>query len=775
MSEKSPENVVFPLVALRNLVVFPGVFAAFRVGRPRSVVALEQATEGDGRLFVVAQREAAVEEPSPDDLFDVGVICEVRRIHEEETPDVRQVLVEGLERRRIAEHVQFEPYHAVRLEPFPDTPDEVPASLRREVRQLLASSIGARQTLSQLEALPDSYALDYAVAFNVDVSVEDKQKVLEEPSPLTRYRMLVPVLKTEKQIADAGRRIRDEAKSSVSVQERRLWLEERREDMERELAELTGSDLRADELRERIEQAGLPAEVRQEAERELVRLSNMPSGAPEYGVITDYLEWLGALPWNASTDAVVDLGKAREVLDRDHYDRREVKERILEYLSVRKLRPEREGALLCFVGAPGVGKTSMGRSIAEATGRRFHRISLGGVRDEAEVRGHRRTYVGALPGRIIRALRSVGVSNPVLLLDEIDKLQVSPMGDPASALLEVMDPEHNSSFVDSYLAVPFDLSRIMFIGTANTTDTIPPVLLDRLEVIELPGYSTEEKTAIARQYLLPKQVRAAGLEQERVDLEEGALELLVEGYTREAGVRELERQIAAVCRKVARGYLEGRRAYCYVDRRRVADLLGPHKYSPERDERSGRPGVCPTLAVSPAGGRLLLVEVTRVDGKGKLIVTGRVGEALRESAFLAYSFWKGRAERFGFAPSVLTESDFHVHFPGAGVAKGGTAVGLAVALAFASALADRPLAEGAAVLGEITLSGRVLRVDRVRERLAAASRAGIARVILPERNRPEVEAARDAENALDLEILYVKSIQEALPVGLPSAGAGSRP
>ncbi|MHC5034539.1 MAG: S16 family serine protease, partial [Planctomycetota bacterium] len=427
----------------------------------------------------------------------------------------------------------------------------------------------------------------------------------------------------------------------------------------------------------------------------------------------------------------------------------------------------REGALLCFVGAPGVGKTSMGRSIAEATGRKFYRVALGGIRDEAEIRGHRRTYLGALPGCIIRALRRVGVNNPVLMLDEIDKLGGGLRGDPGGALLEVLDPEHNAAFVDNYIAAPFDLSRIMFIGTANTADTIPPVLLDRLEVIYLSGYTTEEKIAIARQYLVPKRLEAAGMGGDWLEFGEDAIELLVERYTREAGVRNLERQIASVCRKLAREYMGGHSRYRLVDKQRVLDLLGPPSYHAERTERADRPGVCATLSVSPLGAGLLLVEVLRVDGSGKLIVTGRIGEVMRESASLAFSFWQAHAGTFGLAEGLFRDSDFHVHLPGGQMPREGTSAGLAMALALGSVLSETCLPEGMAALGEITLHGHVLPVDRLPERLAAAQRAGIGHVLLSERNRADVEGARDLTLGPSLKITYVSEVEEAVQALLP--------
>jgi ATP-dependent Lon protease len=748
--------------------MFPGVVSSLRVGRPRSLSAVEKALQGDRRLVLVAQRRAEVEEAAPGDLYDVGVISEIRAAPGEAPDGVRIVVAGGMRRCRIIECAQLVPYIAAKVEPVEEPAEEVPAALRKRVKDLFAVLAEPERQLF-LEGLPETMALDDVIAFYLDLPVEDKQRLLAEPSVLNRYRMLLPVLETESEIARTGRQIWRTTRERFTEKDRDRYLREQKEEIEQQLAELEGKGSEALELRERLKKADLPDEARQEAEREMARLRRMTPGEPEYAVAEDYLDWLLSLPWHAATEAAVDLERARQVLDRDHYDRAELKERILEYLSVRKLNPGREGALLCFVGAPGVGKTSMGRSIAEATGRKFYRVALGGIDDEAEIRGHRRTYVGALPGCIIRAMRRIAVGNPVIMLDEVDKLVGGLRGDPTSALLEVLDPEQNKAFVDNYIAVPFDLSHVMFIGTANTEDTIPPALLDRLEVIELPGYTTEEKIEIARRYLWPKQLDATGLKGESLEIAGDALELLVEQYTREAGVRGLERQVASICRKLAKEQMGGSYHYRRVDKDGVAELLGPPLYYPERSEKFSRPGVCPTLAVSWAGAGLLLVEVIRVEGTGKLIVTGRVGDILRESTALIFSYWKARAAQYGYDPELFGKSDFHVNFPSAERPKEGTSAGLAIALAFGSLLRDTPLPERTAAVGEVTLRGRVLAVDRLAERLAAAQRAGIVHVLVPARNRPDVEGAHDRELPPELRITYVTTLDEAVRIALPSA------
>jgi ATP-dependent Lon protease len=771
MKEQTPPRSALPLVALRNMVLFPGVVTGLRIGRPRSVAALQKAVEGDRRLVVVAQRRVETEHPGPADLYEVGVCCAVQGEPEVAPNGIRTANVVGVQRCRIVRFAFQQPYLAVETEPLLDVESDVDHALRRRVETLFGASDEGRALLMMLRSMREPPPLDFAIAYVLDLPLTDKQRLLAEPDATNRYRMLIPVLEVEGRIAEAGARIRREVEQSFTEEDRARYLRQREQDVKRELQELTGEKVETDELRRRIAEAGLPPEALQEAERELARLDHMPPGTPEQGVATDFLEWLCDLPWQKSTEAAMDLARAREVLDRDHYDRVEVKDRILEYLSVRKLKPEREGALLCFVGAPGVGKTSMGRSIADATGRRFHRVSLGGVRDEAEIRGHRRTYIGALPGRIIRAMRTVGVNNPVMLLDEVDKLRVGFEGDPAAALLEVLDSEHNDAFVDNYISVPFDLSRVMFICTANTMDTIPEALLDRLEVIELPGYTTEEKVAIARGYLVPKQVRASGLENGMVEFGDDALELLVERYTREAGVRNLERQIASVCRKLVREQGGSAGVYQPVDAERVVDLLGPPEFDSERIEREPKPGLCPTLVVSGSGAQMMLVEVLRVEGSGKLLVTGRVGEVLRESATLAFTFWKAHAAEYGLDGGKLVSWDLHVHFPAAAQPKEGTSAGLPIALALGSLLAGRALPEDTAAMGEITLRGRVLPVERMVERLAAAGRAGIRRVVVPERNRRDVQAVREPAVLAALEVSYVGSIEEAFDLALPGVRA----
>jgi len=766
MGEAAGEGDRFPVLAVRGMVMFPGAARSIRVGREKSLAALSAAEEAGGELLIVAQRDARVREPAEKDLYDVGVTCSVAGAGKD-TVGARIVLISGKARWRIRRFTQFAPYIEAEVEPFVEVDTEVPDYLREQVKALLAGSYGGGAALALLNTLPRSAELDGIAAFDLDMSVEDKQRLLAEPSVLNRYRMLIPVLQVEVQIAEAGDEIRRDRRYEVTDDERHEYLHDKAREIEQELAQLSGTGGDLEPLRERIKEAELPPEAQREADRELSRLARMSPGGPEYGVATDYVEWLAALPWHKATHAPLDLGRARRVLDRDHYDRDEVKERVLEYLSVHALKPEAEGAIMCFVGAPGVGKTSMGRSIAEATGRRFYRVSLGGVRDEAEIRGHRRTNVGALPGSIIRALRRVGVRNPVIMLDELDKLSVGVGGDPASALLEALDPGQNDSFTDNYIAVPFDLSDVLFIATANTTETIPPMLLDRIEVIDLPGYTTDEKVAIGRRYLVRRQLEACGLSPATVSFAGETVQFLVERYTREAGVRELERRIGAVCRKLAREFEGGTYHYAHIDTGRVEDLLGPPSYDVETIEPVPRAGLCATLVITGAGAEPLIVEAACISARGKLTVTGRAGEVLRESAAIALNYWKAHAGRYGLDAEPPGGGGFHVHFPAGAMPKEGAGAGLPTLLALGSVLADAPVGPGIAALGEVTLHGGVLRIERAPERLAAADRFGIRHVIVPEANRRDVEGSRDRKPPPGLRITYVRTVDEAIRAALP--------
>ena len=776
MSSPADKEEILPLVPLRNLVVFPGVSAPLRVGRPASVSACEAARKRDSRLLLVAQRRRETSHPSPAELYGVGTVCEISISGSILEGGSLLVVAGGQWRAEILEYVQDSPHYEVKVRHLDDVPDSgVPDELRRTVNGLAIELLGGEglqaREQSLIDAISEHVGSDNVLASVLDVDVAQKQSLLEERDARRRYERLAELLRVEVQVAKLGARIRAATERDTTDTERRRYLTERKEQIEEQLREFGDSTADYEHLQKRLAEAGLPPEAQKEADRELSRLIHMRPGTPEYGVAEDFLNWIVDLPWSKSTEEVLELTRAQGILDRDHYDREEVKERILEYLAVRKLSPQGRGQLLCLVGPPGVGKTSLGRSIAEATGREFYRISLGGVHDDAEIRGHRRTYLGALPGRIIQALCRVGVNNPVFMLDEIDKLARSIMGDPSAALLEVLDPEQNSEFVDNYISVPFDLSRIMFIATANTTATISSTLLDRLEVIKLPGYSTDEKTEIAARYLVPKQLEEHGLSADQLGIEKEALAAVVERYTRESGVRQLERQIASLCRKVARLKAGGSHYRRQIQKKGLAELLGPPRFAPPTLEESERPGLCLTPIASPNGGQLAVVEALRVEGRGRLVLTGRLGEVLGESAQTAFSFVKSKADDLGLLPERLGGYDYHIHFSAANVPKEGTSAGLAVALALFSLLSDSPLPPKMAVAGEITLMGRVLPVGDLREKLVTAKRAGVVRLMIPEGNRSELGSRDLRVPAEGMELNYVDNVNGALLLALPGVAA----
>jgi ATP-dependent Lon protease len=599
------------------------------------------------------------------------------------------------------------------------------------------------------------------IAGALRLSTEDKQRLLEELNVAKRLRRLSELLARELELISIGSRIQSQVESEMEKGQREYFLRQQLKAIQEELGEVDEQTAEANDLREQIEAAGLPEHALKAAERELDRLEKLPPQAAEHGVIRNYLEWIASLPWSKSTDDDLDLKKARRVLDRDHYDIDKVKERILEFLAVRKLKPDAPSSVLCFVGPPGVGKTSLGRSIASAMRRKFERISVGGVRDESEIRGHRRTYIGAMPGTIMRALRDAESNNPVLMIDEIDKMGADFRGDPASAMLEVLDPQQNSAFRDHYLDLPFDLSRVLFITTANQLETVPPPLRDRMEIIQLAGYTEDEKVQIAKRYLVPRQLEQNGLTKEKLTFEVEALRELIDGYTREAGVRELERQIGAICRKVARDHAEGRTRKRTVRKRQVRELLGQRKFISDVGRRTDHPGVATGLAWTPVGGDVLFVEATAFPGKGQLQITGQLGDVMKESAAAAMSWVKGRLD--GAAP--IGERDVHVHVPAGAIPKDGPSAGITMATALYSLFTGRPVRADTAMTGEITLTGKVLPIGGLKEKALAAQRAGIKRVIVPERNKGDVEEIPEHERSA-LEFAYVDEVSGAIDEAL---------
>jgi ATP-dependent Lon protease len=666
-----------------------------------------------------------------------------------------------------------------RIEAMPDVIEQSTEleALTRNVQSTFSEIIEAIPYLPEelqlaVANLDDPSALSHLISGALRISTEEKQELLEAVDVTRRLRRLSEILARELEVVQLGSKIQSQVESEIDKGQREYFLRQQLKAIQEELGEADEQQAEVNELRQRLEEAGLPEEAKQQAERELGRLEKLPPIAAEYGVIRTYLEWLVDLPWSKETEDNLDIGHAREVLDDDHYDLEEVKDRILEYLAVRKLNPESPGPILCFVGPPGVGKTSLGRSIARALGRQFERISVGGVRDEAEIRGHRRTYIGALPGTIIRALRDAGTRNPVFMIDELDKMGADFRGDPSSAMLEVLDPAQNSTFRDHYLDLPFDLSDVMFIATANILDPVPPALQDRMEVINLAGYTVDEKLHIAKRYLVPRQLEANGLKASQIEIADPALTAITDEYTREAGVRNLERQIGTVCRKIARQIAEGKAdGKVKISAKRARELLGKRRFFAEQRRRTKDPGVATGLAWTPVGGEVLFVEATAVPGSGNLTITGQLGDVMRESAQAALSLVRGHAKEV--APDLpddwFANHDIHVHVPAGAVPKDGPSAGIAMATALASLVSSRPVRNDVAMTGEVTLTGQVLPIGGLKEKSLAAQRAGIKQVIVPDRNEGDVEEIPERERA-GLDFVYVDDIKDALDVALQSDG-----
>ncbi len=769
-----------PVLPVRDAVVFPGVTAPLAVGRPRSLAALEAAGTG-GFLVVATQRDPSTEEPRLGDLHPVACVVRVVRVLDARR-EGKQAVVVGVTRARLAETVVSEPALRVRVEPLAETGGPTPEreALWRRVTELAQRVIDLRDDLPDewkafVAGIPTPGLLSDLIASTLPLPPEERVALLAETDPARRLERLAAHLEREVTIAETQKTLRSEAEpEEMDPVRRERLLRRRMRDIQTEIGEGDGSTAEVDELRERIEAARLPAEAQAQAERELRRLAALPQHAPDRHLIRTYLEWLADLPWSVSTEDHLDVAEARRILDADHHDLEKVKDRILEFLAVRKLAPEAKGPILCFVGPPGVGKTSLGRSIARAMDRKFVRASLGGVRDEAEIRGHRRTYVGAMPGRVLQSMRRAGSRNPVFLLDEIDKLGADFRGDPSSALLEVLDPEQNHAFSDHYVEVPFDLSKVFFIATANTLQTIPPALLDRMEVIELPGYTDRDKLVIARQHLVPKQLEAHGLTPERVEVSDSAIARILHEYTREAGVRSLDRNVATLVRKAARRIAEsppGTRLA--IDEAFVGEALGAPPHLPATAERTTIPGVVVGLARTNHGGDILFIEATALPGGDgvRLRLTGQLGEVMRESAEAALSWVRANADALGIDAAALRGGEIHLHVPAGAVPKDGPSAGVALASALVSVLSRRRARGDVAMTGEISLRGRVLPVGGIKDKVLAAARAGIRTVLLPRRNEKDL-AEIPAEVREQLEIRPVDTVEEALAIALePTAAA----
>jgi ATP-dependent Lon protease len=769
-----PVPPALPVLPLKDAVTFPDTLTPLAVGQERSVRLVNDVLGGNRMLVMVASRDENLEEPGPDNLYDVGVVGVVARMMK--VPDgTLRILVQGTQRVRVEDYVATSPYLTARITEEPDIvePTSELEALKRNVQNTFAQIIEQTPYLPEelsvaLANLDDPSELAHMIAGALRISVEEKQKLLEERHVARRLRLLSQYLARELDVISLGTKIQTQVQSEVDQAQREYFLRQQLKAIQEELGETDEVQAEVNDLREQLEAAELPEHAREVVDRELARFERLPPQSPEHGVIRGYLEWIVSLPWSKATDDDLDLKKARRVLDRDHYDIEEVKDRILEFLAVRKLKPDARSSILCFVGPPGVGKTSLGRSIAKAMGREFERISVGGVRDESEIRGHRRTYIGAMPGVIIRALRDAGAKNPVLMIDEIDKMGADFRGDPASAMLEVLDPEQNTTFRDHYLDMPFDLSNVMFITTANILDPIPGPLRDRMEIIQLAGYTEQEKLQIAKRYLVPRQIERNGLDKSKIEFGDDALKLIIDGYTREAGVRNLEREIGAVCRKVAREYAEGtRNRKRTIHERAVRDLLGKKRFLHEVARRTSQPGVATGLAWTPVGGEVLFIEATAFPGDGRLQITGQLGDVMKESAAAALSYVKANARKWGAdkPDEWLRTHDIHVHVPAGATPKDGPSAGTAITTALVSLVTGRAVRSDVAMTGEITLTGQVLPIGGLKEKALAAQRAGIRTVIAPRLNEADLDEI-PPHLRKGMEFKFASKIEQVLKLAL---------
>ncbi|MFU0799162.1 MAG: endopeptidase La [Xylanivirga thermophila] len=764
---------ILPVLTLRGLAVFPYMVLHFDVGREKSIAAIEQAMVGNQEIFLVAQNDPKADEPHIEDIHEVGTIAKIKQILKLPGNNIR-VLVEGLSRGRMLEYIKEDPYFEGKVEACRD-PEMEKVNLEQEglMRSLLdlfddyvkISSRLAPETLVSVSTVNDPGQLSDIIAANVLVKMEDKQDILDAIDITDRLERLYDILSREIEISRIERRIAGRVKKQIDKVQREYYLREQLKAIQKELGEYDSTVGEVEEYKSNLESANLPKEVKEKAFKELEKLSRMPSASAEGTVVRNYLDWIIDLPWNDETVDNTDMKIAAKVLDEDHYGLYKVKERILEYLAVKNLTKTMKGPILCFVGPPGVGKTSIAKSIARALNRKFVRMSLGGVRDEAEIRGHRRTYVGAIPGRIISSIKTAGSKNPLFLLDEIDKIGSDFRGDPASALLEVLDAEQNYAFRDHYLELPFDLSKVMFLTTANTLDTIPRPLLDRMEIIRIPGYTEDEKLNIAKQYLIPKQLKEHGLPEDGIMMSDNTIRDIINYYTREAGVRELERQIAAVCRKAARRVAEMGTKRVRITSSNLRKYLGIPIYSYDRADEEDEVGVATGMAWTPVGGDTLFIEATPVPGTGKLVLTGHLGDVMKESAQAAFTYIRSKAKEFGLEPNFHETIDMHVHVPEGAIPKDGPSAGITLTTAMLSALTEIPIRRDVAMTGEITLRGRVLPIGGLKEKTLAAHRAGISTVIIPHENIKDLEDIPDnIKNKLD--IVAVKNMDEVLKLAL---------
>jgi ATP-dependent Lon protease len=786
VTETAPEIV--PILPLRGVIVFPQTAVPLTIGQSRSIKLVDDVVAGTRFIGLVAAKDPNLETPGPEDLYTIGTLATIHRLLRAPDGTIR-LLVQGVERFRLVEFTQNDPYLMARIERLPETVEtgiEIDALARnaRDQFAAIAELIPSfpRELVSSIAGIEDPLQTVYSIINFQRIELDEAQKLLEIDSVTEKLRRLINFLVRESEVLQLGQKIQNEARSEIDKVQREYFLREQLKAIQKELGEHDEQAVEVEELRQKIEAAKMPEEAAKQAKRELERLSHLPTAAAEYGVIRTYLDWLVTLPWSVSTVDNLDISHARQVLEADHYGLSDIKERILEFLAIRKLRlerkdeqtisedvirREREGVILCFVGPPGVGKTSLGQSIARAMGRKFIRASLGGLRDEAEIRGHRRTYIGAMPGRILQSLRRIESRNPVFMLDEVDKLTADFHGDPASALLEVLDPEQNSEFRDNYLEVAYDLSQVMFITTANTLETIPGPLRDRMEIITLSGYTEGEKIAIAKGYLLPRQVRENGLKPEEVTFTDESLQAIIQLYTREAGVRSMERNIGSVCRKIGTRIAEGKSATVIVTPNVVKEFLGnpPFQGPEELSVRTSVPGVAPGLAWTPYGGDVLFIEATRMPGSKGFQVTGSVGNVMQESARAAMSYVRSHAEQLGLEPNFFDKSDFHLHVPAGAQPKDGPSAGVTIATALTSLISGRMVKPALGMTGEITLRGQVLPIGGVKEKVLAGHRNGLRTIILPKRNQPDLDdVPEEIKNVMTF--IFAENVDDVLAAAL---------
>ncbi len=741
--EHIPEELA--ILPLKGGVVYPNAVMPITIGQERSIKLIDDALVKDKIIAVVSVKNSDAEVPSQEDLYSIGCLATIVKMMK--LPDDHMsVLVQGQSRIRVGEYTQTAPYLKAKIDVIEEKIEkdvEIEAQMV-SIKNLFQRAVELSPHIPSevgimVMNMDDPRTLADLIASNFNISVAEKQEILEIIDIKKRLERVTEILNKELQVLELGSKIQGELKKEMDKNQREYYLREQLKAIQKELGEEDERSVEVNELKEKIEKAQMPQEVNQVAEKELDRLSKMPPSAAEYTVSRTYLDWLIELPWSVATEDNLDIDEAQKVLDEDHYDLEKVKKRILEYLAVRKLKPDMKGPILCFAGPPGTGKTSLGKSIARALGRKFIRLSLGGVRDEAEIRGHRRTYVGALPGRVIQGIKKAGSCNPVFMLDEVDKIGADFRGDPSSALLEVLDPEQNFSFSDNYLEVPFDLSQVMFITTANILDTIPPALRDRMEVLDLTGYTDEEKLMIAKKYLVPRQLEAHGLKEENLSFEDAALKTVISGYTREAGLRNLEREIAAICRSVAKDFAQGKQDVVTIADETVRSFLGPQKFFSDIAERTSVPGVATGLAWTSTGGDILFIEATKMKGNKSLTLTGSLGDVMKESAQAALSYIRSKAKDLNIPEDFFENNDIHLHVPAGAIPKDGPSAGVTMYTALCSLLTGKPVRSDIAMTGEITLRGAVLPVGGIKEKILAARRAGITKVILPRKNENNLE------------------------------------